>query len=73
MHPLSLNPVAKAHVAELHRQAEQDRLAQAARRAPRARRGHGRQSVLGLMGSTPLRRPLAALRARSRPATGADI
>jgi hypothetical protein len=67
MHPIIANEVAKARIADWHRQAERDRMARAARLA---RREHDRRFAPGQLATVFARRVLAVLGARSlRPAS----
>jgi hypothetical protein len=69
MHPIILNEVAKARIADWHRQAERDRMARAARLA---RKPHRRRFVPGDLATAFARRVRAALAARSpRPSASA--
>ena len=63
MHPTISNELAKARLADLHRQADRDRLAYAARRARRARPPQSRRALPALPAFG--RRVLAMLGARS--------
>ncbi len=62
MHPIIVNEVAKARIADWHRQAERDRMARAARLA---RRKHDRHFAPGHLATVLARRVLAVLSARS--------
>ena len=62
MHPSIQHEIAKARVADMHRQAERDRIAQAAHRARLAKRRHGTQPTPGV--GALAHRLLQVLRAR---------
>lgn len=61
MHPIILNEVAKARIADWHRQAERDRIARTARLT---RKAHRRHVVPGDLAAGFARRVLAVLAAR---------
>ncbi len=65
MHPTIQHDIMQARVADLHRQAERDRLAQAVSRGRRTLRERGRRSVPGATATVLARRLLAALGSRS--------
>jgi hypothetical protein len=62
MHPTTMNEVAKARIADWHRQAERDGMARAVRLA---RKEHARHLVPGHRATAFARRVLTALGARS--------
>jgi len=66
MHPTIQHQITRARIADLHRQAERGRVAQAASRARRTRRGNRGQR--GPVHTFLARRLLTLLAARSRPA-----
>ena len=64
MHPICHDELNKARIADLHRQAKRDRLAQASAHARRARRDYGNDPA-ARAATTFARRLLIILRARS--------
>jgi hypothetical protein len=62
MHPIILHQVAKARIADLHRQAERDRMARTARLV---RKAHSRHLVPGDLATVLVHRVHAVLAARS--------
>jgi len=65
MHPIMHDELNKARIADLHRQAERDRLARAAAQARRTPREHGKDPVGGRSARVFARRLLIILGARS--------
>jgi hypothetical protein len=65
MHPIIIDKLHKARIGDLHRQAEQDRLARAVILARRTRREHGKGPAGGRPARVPARRLLIILGARS--------
>jgi hypothetical protein len=65
MRPITHYELMQARVADLHRDAERDRLAQAASRARRPRHQRGRHPVAAHPAAMLVRRALAALSALS--------
>jgi hypothetical protein len=65
MRPITHYELMQARVADLHREAELDRLAEAATRPRRARRAHSRKAGLSQPATLLVRRALAALGSRS--------
>jgi hypothetical protein len=65
MYPISSYELAKARVADTHRQAQRDALARAARRARRGRAEQRTDPVTGRTAGTLARRALTLLGARS--------
>lgn len=64
MHPIIHDELARARIADLHRQAERDRMAQAARSA---RKTHDRHFMPGHLAAVLARRVLAVVAAHSPP------
>ena len=65
MHPIIHEKLSKALVGELHRRAEQDRLARAVLQARRVRRGHGTDPAGGRAAGVFARLVLITLGTRS--------